>query len=164
MLKRYTASQESDPYNEDSTLLFSDVLSSKTPNAFYFRTRLIKYIQIIIDNADNQPLPIGEIVVSAVPYTLKARFGSADYTYYLAYGKWGDYAPVYDITYFPKDIPTHPTSITFGKITDQQSLATAPHTATATTQKADNKQLLWWVMGGIVVLIFIFATKMIKSR
>lgn len=164
VLKRYTASQESDPYNEDSTLLFSDVLSSKTPNAFYFRTQLIKYIQIIIDNADNQPLPIAEIVVSAVPYTLKARFGSADYTYYLAYGKWGDYAPVYDITYFPKDIPTHPTSITFGKITDQQSLATAPHTATATTQKADSKQLLWWVMGGIVVLIFIFATKMIKSR
>ena len=73
VLKRYTASQESDPYNEDSTLLFSDVLSSKTPNAFYFRTRLIKYIQIIIDNADNQPLPIGEIVVSAVPYTPSRR-------------------------------------------------------------------------------------------
>ena len=29
VLKRYSSSQESDPYNEDSTLLFSDVLSSK---------------------------------------------------------------------------------------------------------------------------------------
>ena len=166
-------------------------LSSKTNNTFSFDDILVKYGQIIIENGDNEPLPISEVVVYAIRYTLAARFLDPNRTYYLAYGKEDDYTPEYDIEHFITDIPKQLTDLAYGKeddytpeydiehfITDipkqltelqygevlkQPKTESSSVKASSTPAEKSHQQLLWWVMGVIVLLIFIFSAKMMKK-
>ena len=110
-------------------------------------------------------MPIDQVAVYVMPYTLKARFASSAYTYYLAYGKANDYPPTYDIAHFPKDIPQQLTSLTFGQPTPviaTSQVATA--TPTSTNNDKGSPDFLWAMMGVIVAIIFIAAAKMLKSK
>lgn len=142
-----------------------DVLSSKKQNIFTFPTQLVTNLQVIIINNDNEPLPIDQVAVYVMPYTLKARFASSAYIYYLAYGKANDYPPTYDIAHFPKDIPQQLTSLTFAQptpITPTSQVTTA--TPTSTNNDKGSPDFLWAMMGVIVAIIFIAAAKMLKSK
>ncbi|GJH40249.1 hypothetical protein RCZ04_07990 [Capnocytophaga sp. HP1101] len=136
-------------------------LSSKTNNTFSFDDVLVKYGQIIIENGDNEPLPINEVIVYAVRYTLAARFLDSNRTYYLAYGKEDDYTPEYDIEHFITDIPKQLTELEYGKVVKQIKTEPSVKESPAPAKKS-HQELLWWVMGFIVALIFIFSAKMMK--
>ena len=138
-------------------------LSSKTNNTFSFDDILVKYGQIIIENGDNEPLPISEVVVYAIRYTLAARFLDPNRTYYLAYGKEDDYTPEYDIEHFITDIPKQLTELQYGEVLKQPKTESASVKASSTPAEKSHQQLLWWVMGVIVLLIFIFSAKMMKK-
>ena len=142
-----------------------DVLSSKKQNIFTFPTQLVTNLQVIIINNDNEPLPIDQVAVYVMPYTLKARFASSAYIYYLAYGKANDYPPTYDIAHFPKDIPQQLTSLTFGQPTPiAPTSQVATTTPTSTNNDKGSPDFLWAMMGVIVAIIFIAAAKMLKSK
>ena len=123
----------------------------------------MKYGQIIIENGDNEPLPIGEVVVYAKRYTLAARFLDPNRTYYLAYGKEDDYTPEYDIEHFITDIPKQLTELQYGEVLKQPKTESSSVKASSTPTEKSHQQLLWWVMGVIVLLIFIFSAKMMKK-
>ncbi len=145
-------------------LLGTGVLSSRTSNALYFNPEIVKTLQIEIANADNQPLPIKGVTVYALPYTLTARFAGEGYRYYLAFGKANDYAPTYDITYFTKDIPKQLTNVSFGGLSSIQKAKPKSNQTTADNKAKENANiLLWWLMGLIVVLLFIFSIRMLKK-
>jgi hypothetical protein len=123
----------------------------------------VKYGQIIIENGDNEPLPISEVVVYAIRYTLAARFLDPNCTYYLAYGKEDDYTPEYDIEHFITDIPKQLTELQYGEVLKQPKTESSSVKASSTPAEKSHQQLLWWVMGVIVLLIFIFSAKMMKK-
>ncbi len=146
--------------------LLLDVLSSKKKNVFSFPTQLIDDLQVIIVNNDNEPLPIAEVGVYVMPYTLKVRFGGSEYAYFLAYSKDNDYMPTYDITHFAKEIPNELTAVEFGRCSEIRKSAPAPVVKPAVTasDKDNYSDLLWGLMGLIVALIFVFAVRMLKPK
>ena len=151
-------------FADNYRFLTSGVLSSRTSNALYFNPEIVKTLQIEISNADNQPLPIKGVAVYALPYTLTARFAGEEYRYYLAFGKANDYAPTYDITYFTKDIPKQLAKVSFGGLSSIQKAKPKSNQTTAGNKAKENANIqLWWLMGLIVVLLFIFSIRMLKK-
>lgn len=156
----------------DDTYLSSvakGVLNSKGNNTYTFAPQLFKHLQIDIDNQDNTPLAISEIILFPITYKLTARFPDMAHHYFLVYGKANDIAPQYDITHFVKHIPKQLPSIYYNETVEY--VKNQPITATASVTKsptngtvASAKPLLWAIMGIVVLLIFVFSAKMMKNK
>ena len=156
----------------DDTYLSSvakGVLNSKGNNTYTFAPQLFKHLQIDIDNQDNTPLAISEIILFPITYKLTARFPDMAHHYFLVYGKANDIVPQYDITHFVKHIPKQLPSIHYNETVEY--VKNQPITATASVTKsptngtvASAKPLLWAIMGIVVLLIFVFSAKMMKNK
>ncbi|MFC5282330.1 DUF3999 family protein [Pedobacter alpinus] len=141
-------------YNYQS--LHSATLNSIENNEFQFNSTILKKLEIMIDNGDNQALDISGVELNGFVYQLLVRFNQPA-TYFLAYGNEKANEPNYDIKNFTDKIPTGLTQLSLGE--EKSNILK--------TEKEEplfeNKLWLWVIMGLIICLLGWFTLKMMRS-
>jgi len=80
-------------------MVFNGIMSSLEKNEFHFETKLVKWVEIRIENENNEPLHIRQINASSAQEILKVRIAEAG-IYKLVYGNEQVFAPEYDLAHF----------------------------------------------------------------
>lgn len=142
----------------NNTELGRGTLNSIDGNELSFGTRVARYLTVIIDNQDNQPLTIDSFAAKGPEYELVARFDEV-VPYYLVYGNKNAAAPSYDITRFTDNIPQKLVRLTPGEEISTGQLLPVK----TTTPLFEHKAWLWVIMGVIIVVIGWFSLSMIKK-
>lgn len=129
-------------------------LSSEDENKFSFERRWVNKVRIVIDNKDNAPLHIAEVKCFYESPVLLGRFEKFG-DFYLCFDNREANAPEYDLAYFGDKIPKEAKQLTY--TFDEKIKA---------EEKKENKtmQWLWFVLGGVLLLIFLFSLKMLRSK
>jgi len=137
--------------------LTTDMLHTKKDNELSFQNVILRKLRIIIDNQDNPPLDIGDIVVKGQPVKMLIRFTEpADY--YLVYGRAHGRAPSFDIAEDVLPAYWSETPVGLGPEQVIKKEAIAP-----TKPLFENKIWLWVVMGLIILLLGWFSLKMMND-
>lgn len=137
--------------------LATSMLNSIEPNIIKFNSKKLQKIRLIIENQDNQPLKINQILVKGYEHQLIARFSeSADY--FLAYGNPNAKKPNYDIDNFTSKIPSTLDKLTLGTV---EEIEKSPLFKPEPLFK--NKLWLYGIMGLIILLLGWFSLMMIRS-
>ena len=138
-------------------ILSQETLSSLDKNGFSLGNSLAKKLRITIENGNNQPLEINNVIVKNPIYYLLARFTEKG-NYDLFYGNNKASKPNYDIENFQENIPKNLTEVTLSKE------ETNPDFKTVTQSPLfENKIWLWALMGIIIVVIGYFSLKMLRE-
>ncbi len=114
-------------------------------------------MRIIINNLDDKPLDKITPVIFTHEQSIKIKL-KKDKRYVLAYGKEKDTSPQYDLAYFQNAIPPGLKKAELGsevKIPQVEVVKPKP--------LFDNKKWIWVALIGCVVLIGIFAVKLLKK-
>src|SRR5690606_14369266 len=94
--------------------LWSGTLSSLEKNEYFFDHLPAKKIKLIIENHDNIPPEVEDVIVKGARHELIARFTeTADH--YLVYGKKNGRRASYDIENFRDQLPSHLTELNIGE-------------------------------------------------
>ena len=133
--------------------LFSDFISSDEKAHFDFPNTLTNRLILRIQNGDNSPLNIKNVIVKGNPYQLFARFPQAG-NYALYYGNYKLQSPDYDIAYFKEKIPNNIPKLAVLKT---ESLETSAIRNLAT----HNKLWLWLILGALIAILGWFSYKML---
>lgn len=137
--------------------LTSGTLSSIEKNEFRVANTVLQKLKITIENDDNAPLDLDDIIVQGVVFQLVSRFSEpADYRLY--YSKINSPKPNYDINRFTNSIPSDLKNL---KLSDEVALDKT--TATTTKPLFENKLWLWAIMFLIIGLLGWFSFKMMKQ-
>ena len=125
---------------------YRGTFSSLEKNQFDCSNIISKHFRIIIDNGDNQPLTVDDILVRGYVYEALVRFNEPG-TYYMAYGNPNVLSPSYDIAYFTDRIPDNLNAIQLG----EENAQTIVEEDVAAPYFKSN----WWLYGimGIVILL-----------
>lgn len=137
--------------------LSSSILNSIEPNVIKFRSKIVQKIRLVIDNQDNQPLTINQVLVKGYKHHLIARF-SEPANYFLAFGNPKAKKPNYDIDNFTNNIPSLLDELKLGPI---EKIDKTPLPKQEPLFK--NKLWLYGIMGVIILLLGWFSLKMIQS-
>jgi hypothetical protein len=138
--------------------LSSSTLSSLEENDLNFNSTITNKIRVIINNFDNEPLTINEVLVSGYAHTLIARFTEkADY--YLVYGNTKSSSPQYDISKFSDKIPTELKELNLLNRIPIEKIETP-----TTSPLFENKLWLWLIMGLVIFTLGWFSLKMIGNK
>ena len=137
--------------------LTSGTLNSIEPNILKFPGQIAKQLRLIIQNKDNEPLQIDQVIVQGIEHHMIARF-TKEADYFLVFGNKNARKSNYDIARFRENIPANLTSLTLDKMQRIEKIA---------QQKKEplfkNKLWLYGIMGLIILLLGWFSLKMIKS-
>lgn len=137
--------------------LISATLNSIEKNEFKFNGMVLKKLQLVVENQDNQPLKIDSFQVKGFEYSLLARFTGAA-TYYLVYGNNNATKPDYDIERFTDKIPAVVTALALGTaqpVQKENTPVTAPF--------FQNKMWLWSIMVIIIFILGWFSVSMMRK-
>lgn len=129
-------------------------LNQYSSNDSEFRSNKMR---IIINNLDNRPLTKIEIKAFTHDESVKVKL-KKDKRYVLAYSKTNDTAPQYDLAYFMHTIPLGLKEVEMGietKIPQQEVVKQQP--------LFDNKKWIWVTLVGCVLLIGVFAVRLLKK-
>jgi hypothetical protein len=137
--------------------LTSATLNSIEKNELKFNGMILKKLQLVIKNQDNQPLKIDSIRVKGFEYSLLARF-TEPATYYLLYGNNSASKPDYDIDRFADKIPATTTTLALG---GEQSIQ--KENLPGTAPLFQNKMWLWSVMVMIIFILGWFSVRMMRK-
>lgn len=141
---------------ESWQMIGSGVMSTNGNNAYELYHSQTKKIRIEVINYDDQPIKISEIKAYAENLRLISKLPVSDI--YIAYGKENDNAPVYDLVHFKEKIPVVLSQISYGN----------EEVKMLTVQKAksfiESKNWLWFVIGGVILIIGYFALSMLKKE
>jgi hypothetical protein len=137
--------------------LTTSILNSIEPNVLKFSSKTLQKIRLIIDNQDNQPLKINQILVKGYEHQLIARFSEPAY-YFLAYGNPKAKRPNYDIGNFTTNIPSSLDKLKIGPI---EKMEKTPLFKQGPLFK--NKLWLYGIMGVIILLLGWFSLKMMRN-
>jgi hypothetical protein len=138
--------------------LSSNILSSLENNDLHFRSTITKRLRIEIENHDNRPLKIDDVIVKGYTHTLLARFAEPA-TYYLVYGNPKATNPNYDISKFTESIPSNSTSV---KLSEEREIIKEEVSKRAPL--FENKLWLWVIMAAIIGLLGWFTINMIRKK
>jgi hypothetical protein len=138
--------------------LTSGTLNSIEKNEFKFNNTVLKKLEIIIENQNNEPLQIESLAVQGYSQQVIARFIEPA-SYFLFYGNANAEVPHYDIIRFADKIPTTLTTLTLG---NEQLMET--NAIEKTKPLFQNKFWLWITMGFIIVLLGLFSIRMIQQK
>jgi len=138
--------------------LSSGTLNSIDNNEMQFTTKTIQNLRIIIQNQDNQPLTINQVILKGIEHQLIVRFTN-EANYFLVYGNSKVRKPRYDIARFMDKIPKDLIPLTLGssfKIgTEKEEIEQKP--------LFQNKFWLYGIMIFIIGLLGWFSLKMLKE-
>ena len=136
----------------------SGILSSVELSGIDINPQVAKHWRLIIENFDDEALPIQSAQFYGPVYHLLVRFiGKAKY--YLFYGNERASAPRYDLAHFTDLIPEDPKEVTLG-IEEVQDLEKVETESEAYFQ---SPWWLWGIMGLIIVLLGWFTLRMLKQ-
>lgn len=136
----------------------SGILSSVELSGIEIDPHVAKHWRLIIENFDDEPLPIVSAQFYGPVYHLLARFiGKAKY--YLFYGNENAEAPRYDLEHFTHLIPEYPKEVSLGK-EEVQDIQQDQVDSDAYFQ---SPWWLWVVIGLIIVLLGWFTLRMLKQ-
>ncbi len=138
--------------------LETGVLSSIENNEIYFKSTITKKLRVEIENFDNSPLNIEEVIAKGYTHKLIARFTeTADY--FMVYGNENANTPNYDISKFTAKIPT---TISDAALSEEKAID--KKMVQKTSPLFENKLWLWLIMALIILLLGWFTIKMIKQK
>lgn len=140
------------------TTVFDGTLSSLEQSEFNFTNTITGKLKITIQNNDNKPLRISNLILRGNIYELIARFDSNNYNYALFYGNEKVNAPIYEIEKFENKIPSNLTAVNIGE--EQQNPA---YFIKIEKPLFENKIWLWVLMATIIALLGWFSYKMLKN-
>lgn len=138
-------------------IISQETLSSLDKNGFSLGNTLAKKLRITIENGNNQPLEIKNVVLKNPIYYLVARFTEKG-DYNLFYGNSKASSPSYDIENFQENIPKNLTEVTLSKEELNPDFKNVTQ-----TPLFENKIWLWALMGIIIVVIGYFSLKMLRD-
>ena len=138
--------------------LTSGTLNSISGNDVTFKSTTLQKMKIIIHNQDNQALTLNSIEVKGEAHEIVARF-TEPATYYLTYGNIHAKKPHYDIERFIENIPKHLKAIEISK-----ELAIEKKNSPVIDPLFQNKNWLWAIMIGMILLLGWFSLKMMKNK
>ncbi len=139
------------------TTLSTGMLNSFEKNNFDVKNKIVKKIQILIHNRDNQPLEIESIEINGFVYELVARFNKQA-NYFLTYGFKNANKPQYDISHFTNKIPNNLIEL---QLNNEQIIGRNPLVVSSPLFKS--KKWLWGIMLTIILILGWFSFKMMKS-
>lgn len=143
---------------QEETLAVFD-LNSSTRNSIKLPTIFEKEFVIEIENEDNPPLEIKEIVFSQLPIYMVADLKAGE-NYILKTNNLNLTAPIYDIENFKnQDHATFPTAV-FSGVKQIKNTTIAQHTTKSFWQE---KWFLWLCIGIAGVTILYFSISLIKE-
>ncbi|MEA1786007.1 DUF3999 family protein [Arenibacter sp. GZD96] len=138
--------------------LASGTLNSLDENEFKCNSTTLQRLKIVIQNQDNQPLTIDDVVLKGYVHEVVARFTEQG-TYFLTYGNKNAAKPQYDIARFRDNVPDSVKVLTLGselKIEKGNGQKTAP--------LFENKLWLWAIMGILIIVLGGFSIKMMRKE
>lgn len=138
--------------------LTSGVLSSVEENVFACKSTITNKIRVIVDNYDNQPLRISNVIVKGYKHELIARFTNPA-TYYLVYGNKKARKPVYDLNYISAKIPK-----VLPKIIPDKAQTIKFKNSTTTEPLFVNEIWLWSIMFVVILMLGGFTLSMMKKK
>ncbi len=148
----------SEKQNYNYLLLSEGFLTSIEKPEFGFKSPFTDRIKITIENYDNQPLTVKNIVVKEAQYELIARFVDTTYNYALYYGNNKANAPIYDLANFNQKIPETIKSVMLEKETENPDLLIkADHSL------VKNTYWLWALVAIAVIVLGYFAIRMLRE-
>ena len=140
------------------TNLYSGILTSLEKTEFSFSNTIAARLRIVIENNDNTPLQIAQVLLKGNTFELTARFDDFSYNYSLYYGNANVSSPNYEITRFEDRIPSISDTILIG--VEQNN----PHYTVKTSKPIfENKIWLWALITIIMIILGGFSYKMLKS-
>ncbi|WP_236636751.1 DUF3999 family protein [Sinomicrobium soli] len=138
--------------------LASGTLNSMDNNEFTFRSTIVKKLNVLIDNHDNQPLDIDGVQVKGYLHELVVRFAEPA-AYFLVYGSTPAVHPNYDIGRFADRIPVTLTPLEAG-----EEEVMAKERVKRPSPLFENKVWLWAVMLVIIVTLGWFSVNMMRKN
>lgn len=138
--------------------LTSETLTSIKANEFKFNSTTTQHLKIIIQNQNNQALNVDSIVVKGYVHELAARF-TMPATYFLTYGNAKALKPHYDIEQFANKIPTKLSTVEMG-----DELRIKKEKVEEAKPLFSNKNWLWIIMTGMILLLGGFSVKMMRKK
>ncbi|MES2455476.1 MAG: DUF3999 family protein [Bacteroidota bacterium] len=140
------------------TNLYSGILTSLEKTEFSFSNTIAARLRVVIENNDNAPLQIGQVLLKGNTFELTARFDYFSYNYSLYYGNANVSSPNYEITKFEDKIPSILDTADVGNEQNNPS-----YTVKTSKPLFENKIWLWALMTIIMIILGGFSYKMLKS-
>jgi hypothetical protein len=139
--------------------LYKGTLSSLETKAFGFNRSIVKKLQIVIDNNDNQALNFKNFSVQGSIKKMLIRFTNPQAKYSLFYGNNSLQKPQYELSNFKTNIPDNLKELNLG---EEQIISQK----TNQTDKAlfQNNIWLWIIMGIVIILLGGFTINMIRYK
>lgn len=144
-------------YNYSS--IYEGNISSFEPTQFYFQNTFANKIRVTIKNYDNRPLNINSLQLKGPIYQLIGRFDEPNLKYHLYYGNKNAVAANYDLSNFEDKIPQNINAISVLEEQKNEFYSTAK----ITKPLFENKLWLYGLMVSIILLLGVFAFKMLKN-
>lgn len=136
-------------------------ISSLEENVLDEATQFTNRLKITVYNYDDIPLDFREIKVFGPVYAMQTEL-ETQANYMLAYQNPNAYLPRYDMMYFRNKIPEKLTPLSTGEesliVKNDSEDAAAGEKAEAVTEN-----LLWMVMGLVILLLGFFTVKMLRN-
>jgi hypothetical protein len=136
--------------------VWEGTLSSLEKKPILFETQLVKWLEIIVRNEDNEPIHFNNIIPTCNQEILKIRI-SKEGNYSLLYGKKGANEPHYDLAYLP--VPSI-DSITLLEVGQELSLVKK---AIETEQTKLKTFWLWGIIALTIALMVWFSVRMARN-
>lgn len=143
---------------ENYVNLDTSVLSSIENNDVTLPSITTNKLKVIIENLDNQPLEIKNVVVKGYKHQLIARFTNKA-NYFLTYGNIDSKAPKYDLVRFENNIPKSPSILSLGT-----ELSIEKNLEPQTKPLFENELWLWLILGVVILLIGGFTIQMMMKK
>lgn len=148
----------SEKQNYNYILLSEGFLTSIEKPEFVFKSPFTDKIKITIENHDNQPLTVRNILAKEAQYELIARFIDTTYNYALYYCNDKANAPIYDLANFNQKIPTTIKSVIVEKENEN------PYLLIKTDHSlVKNAYWLWALVAIAVIVLGYFAVRMLRE-
>lgn len=144
-------------WKEQYRTAVNGTLSSLEKNEFKFRSVVTNKFKILINNNDNTPLKLDDVIVKGNVYELVTRFIEPA-SYFLVYGNEQANSPEYDIVNFTNKIPESIPAVTIGA---EEIIERAEVQSSAPL--FENQAWLWAVMGLIIFILGLFSVRMIRK-
>lgn len=101
------------PHCDRPKTLYQGKLTPQLVNTLAFEPVYLSKAELLIDDIGKSPLIISKVSLKSYTYAVYIRFAGAQYTYYLAYGGFGEDPKTYDL---PESLPSKVSSeVTLGE-------------------------------------------------
>ena len=101
------------PHCDRPKTLYQGKLTPQLVNTLAFEPVYLSKAELLIDDSGKSPLIISKVSVKSYTYAVYIRFAGDQYTYYLAYGGFGEDPKTYDL---PERVPSKVSSaVTLGE-------------------------------------------------